>query len=140
MLSNSLNVFKKRAFKLSVLSKKKLHGFYFTVQPNTDQIVKGECVNIYQGPEYEEVNQYLTKNGYYESIPNNEVSYKIMLNTWQSCIFDTSFKAKYFGLLPFLFEDRQTTQAQKKFIVKMDLYPESKHFKFVCVMASGKNH
>ena len=137
MLSNRLHAIKTRAFKLTSFSNKKIHGFYFTVQPNTDQIVKGECVNIYQGPEYEELNQYLTKTGYYDIIPKSEISYKVLLSSWQNCVFDTSFKAKYFGLLPFFFEDRQTQQAQKKFIMKMDFFPETKHFRFVCVMASG---
>ena len=138
MLSNSLHAFKKRSIVLSHLSKKKLHGYYFTVQPNTDQIAKGECVNIYQGPEYEEVNQFLNKNNYYNIVPKTDTSYKLLLNTWQNCVMETSLKAKYFALLPFFFEDRNTSQAQKKFIIKMDLYPESKHFKFVSIMASGK--
>jgi hypothetical protein len=137
MLSNRFRAFKARAYKLTTFNNKKLHGFYFTVQPNTSHIVKGECVNVYQGPEYEEINQYLTKQGYYDTIPRSEHSYNLMLSTWKNCVFDTSFKAKYFGLLPFFFEDRNTQQAQKKFIIKMDIFPETKHYRFVCVMASG---
>lgn len=137
MLSNRLHALKTRAFKLTTLGNKKIHGFYFTVQPDTSHIVKGECVNVYQGPEYEELHQYLNKQGYYDIIPKSQITYNLMLSTWKNCVFDTSFKAKYFSLLPFFFEDRNTQQAQKKFIVKMDIFPETKHFRFVCVLASG---
>jgi len=137
MLANKLLSFQRRTFKFCKLSRRKIHGYYFTISPNTSEIGKGESVNIYQAPEYNELHEYLTKKGYYDLIPRSDKSYKLMIEAWQNCVFDTSFKAKYFGLLPFLFEDRQTTQAQKKFIVKMDLFPESKHYKFVCVMMSG---
>lgn len=49
----------------------------------------------------------------------------------------TSFKKKYFALLPFFLEDRQTLFAKKKFVLKMDLFPESKHLEFTCAMISG---
>ena len=137
MLANNLSTFRTRAFKLSQLTKRKIHGYYFTVAPNTKDLTTGESINVYQGPEYNEINEYLSKKGFYNIIPKTEKSYKLMIDSWQNCVLETSIKAKYFGLLPFLFEDRQTTQAQKKFILKMDVYPESKHFKFVCIMMSG---
>lgn len=137
MLACRLNTFKSRAIRLNKLSKREIHGFYFTTQPNTDEIVKGDVVNVYQGPEYQEVHEYLSKKNFYEIVPKTEQTYKTMLNVWQQCVFDTSLKAKYFALLPFFFEDRNTRQAQKKFIIRMDLLPETKHFKFTSIMASG---
>ena len=137
MLSNKLQALKSHTFKLTKLNLKRLHGHYFTVQPNTSEIVKGESVNLYTGPEYQEVHEYLTNKGFYDIIPKKDSSYKTMVNIWQNCVFDTSLKAKYFSLLPFFFEDRSTSQAQKKFILKMDLLPESKHFRFVTILGSG---
>ena len=134
MLPSKLKLFKN---KISYLSKRSIHGYYFTVQPNTKDIIKGESINIYQAPEFNEVHDYLTQKGYYDIIPKSKNAYEVMVETWRNCVLDTSIKSKYFGLLPFLFEDRQTVQAQKKFIVKMDLYTETKFFKFTCLMMSG---
>jgi hypothetical protein len=137
MLSNTLNTFRRRGHQLSKLTKRKINGYYFTVQPNTSEIVKSQAINVYQGPEYQEVHEFLNKNGFYDIAPKNEERYQSMVNIWQNCVFSTSLKAKYFALLPFFFEDRNTRQAQKKFILKMDLLPESKHFQFTTIMASG---
>ena len=49
----------------------------------------------------------------------------------------TSFKSKYFSLIPFFLEDRNTSKATKKFVLNMELFPESKHLRFTIAMLSG---
>jgi len=118
---------------------KKIHGFYFTMQPNTSEITKGESIQVYQGPEWEELNALLNEKNYFKIVPRSEEDVELMYNTWEHAVMNSSFKKKYFSLIPFCVEDRQTQQAKKKFILNMELFPDSKHIKFQCSMLSGKN-
>ena len=116
---------------------KKIHGFYFTMQPSTSEITKGESITVYQAPEWEELNSLLKEKNYFNIVPKNVTEEDLMHNTWEDVIMRSSFKKKYFSLIPFCIEDRQTQQAKKKFILNMELFPDSKHMKFQCSMLSG---
>jgi len=118
---------------------KKIHGYFFTRQLSTPEITKGQSVTVYEGPEWSELSNYLNSNNYFNIVPKDEESVRNMYKIWQDCVMSTGFKAKYFGLLPFFVEDRQTTRAQKKFVLKMELYPETKYMKFTFAMLSGVN-
>lgn len=118
-------------------SYKNMSLFYFTRQPNTDKIKNGPSVLVYEGPEWKEIDQFLNENNYYDVVPKDKSSINQMYNIWTNCVLNTPFKAKYFSLLPFFVEDRQTVRAKKKFVLKMELYPETKQLKFTFAMISG---
>ena len=117
---------------------KSIQGYFFTRQPNTSTITKGNSVMVYEGPEWNEINEYLKSKNFYEIIPRDSASTQDMYNIWQDCVMNTKFKEKYFALLPFFMEDRQTSRAKKKFVLNMELFPESQHLKFTIAMISGK--
>ncbi len=116
---------------------KNITGFFFTVQPGLQEIAKGEEVQVYEAPELHEIKNYLESKDYNSIIPKKESDINNMMNIWEDCVFNTSFKPKYFGLLPFFLEDRQTLNARKKFVLEMSLFPETKHLKFTLAMISG---
>jgi len=107
------------------------------MQPNTSEITKGESVQVYQAPEWNELSSLLKEKNYFNIIPKSDEDEDLMHNVWENVVMSSSFKKKYFGLIPFCVEDRQTQQAKKKFILNMELYPDSKHMKFQCSMLSG---
>jgi phosphopantothenoylcysteine synthetase/decarboxylase len=119
-------------------SKKNITGYFFTRGTPTSEILKGESVLVYEAPEWQEINKFLEGKDYYKTIPKDEQTIKQLYNTWQDCVFNTKFKAKYFGLLPFFVEDNKTMRAKKKFVLKMELFPEAKNVKFTFAMMSGK--
>ncbi len=119
------------------LTTKNIHGYYFTKQPNTNNIEVGEKVSVYEGPEWDEINTHLNKNKYFSIVPRSDSDINDMNTIWENCVFETSFKKKYFSLLPFNIEDRHSLNAKKKFVLKMDLYPETKYLKFTYAMISG---
>jgi hypothetical protein len=124
-----------RFFKIQV---KNIHGFYFTRQSNTDAITKsGVSVPLYEAPEWREINDYLQAYNYYDIIPKDNQSETKMKSIWTNCVMNGQFKPKYFALLPFFVEDRQTIRAKKKFVLNMELYPESKYMKITLAMISG---
>ena len=102
---------------------KSIQGYYFTKQPNTSTITKGNSIMVYEGPEWNEINEYLKSKNFYEIIPRDLASTHDMYNIWQDCVMNTKFKEKYFALLPFFMEDRQTSRAKKKFVLNMELFP-----------------
>ncbi len=119
------------------INSKNLHGFYFSKHPDSKNIEVGEKLSVYEGPEWEEINANLNKNRYFSLIPKSESDIKDMYTIWENCVLDTSFKKKYFSLIPFNVEDRQSLNAKKKFVLKMELYTEPKYLKFTCAMISG---
>ena len=131
---NRLNPSFSRFFKLT---KRNIHGYYFSRHPNSANIEVGEKLSVYEGPEWEEINTHLNKNKYFSLIPKSESDVKDMQAIWENCVFETSFKKKYFSLLPFNIEDRHSLNAKKKFVLKMELYPETKYLKFTVAMISG---
>ncbi len=120
------------------LQTKSIQGYFFTRQPNTSTITKGNSVMVYEGPEWNEINEYLKSKNFYDIIPRDFASTQDMYNIWQDCVMNTKFKEKYFALLPFFMEDRQTSRAKKKFVLNMELFPETQHLKFTIAMISGK--
>jgi hypothetical protein len=116
---------------------KQITGYFFTRQASTQEITKGDKVLVYEGPEWQEMSQYLKENKYFEILPKDIESENKMYSIWQDCVMNTNFKAKYFALLPFFFEDRRSSRAKKKYVLKMELYPESKYLKFTFAMMSG---
>lgn len=133
-----LNTSKSRLSSTLKIQYKSIHGYYFTRQPNTSTITKGKSVLVYEGPEWKEINEYLQTNKFYDIIPKDQNSLESMYKIWENCILNTNFKEKYFALLPFFVEDRQTVRAKKKFVLNMELFPESKHLKFTIATVSGK--
>ena len=92
---------------------------------------------VYEGPEWNEINEYLKSKNFYDIIPKDFKSTEDVYNIWQDCVMNTNFKEKYFALLPFFMEDRQTSRAKKKFVLNMELFPESQQLKFTIAMISG---
>lgn len=127
----------KYTFSFYNVSSKNIQGFYFTIQPNTSEITQGEKVQVYEAPEWNELNSLLLKNKYWDIVPRTEEDIESMNNAWENSVMSSSFKSKYFALLPFFVEDRNTQQAKKKFVLNMELYPETKYMKFQCSMVSG---
>jgi hypothetical protein len=119
-------------------SLKRLHGFYFTMGKNTNEITKSSSVSVYQAPEWQEINNLLNVQKYFSIVPKNESDIEKMNQVWEDTVMNSSFKKKYFSLLPFCVEDRQTQQAKKKFVLNMELLPETKYMKIQCSMISGK--
>ena len=124
-------------FKLYKNNYKNILTYQFTRQLDTKDIVAGGSVSVYEGPEWNEVYAYLNKYDYFNIEYKDEKKIDHAYSLWEDCVMETSFKPKYFGLLPFFVEDRQTTQAKKKFVLKMELLPESKYLKFYLAMISG---
>ncbi len=120
------------------MQSRSIQGYYFTRQPNTSTITKGNSVLIYEGPEWKEVNEHLKNNNFYNIIPKDQNSIESIYKIWENCVLNTKFKEKYFALLPFFIEDRQSARAKKKFVLNMELFPESKHLKFTIATISGK--
>ena len=87
--------------------------------------------------EWKEINEYLKSKNFYNIIPKDEKSAEAVGKIWTDCVLNTKFKEKYFALLPFFVEDRQTSRAKKKFVLNMELFPESKHLKFDIATISG---
>ena len=133
-----LNTHKTNLSSFFKINTKSIQGYYFTRQPSTSTITKGEKVLVYEGPEWNEINEYLKSKNFYGIIPKKQESEETSHKLWQECVMSTNFKEKYFALLPFFVEDRQTFRAKKKFVLNMELYPESKHLKFTIAMISGK--
>ncbi len=109
----------------------------FTRQGSTAEITKGAPVTVYESAEWQEMNEFLGSKKYFSLVPKDKTSEGEMYKIWQDCVMCTSFKAKYFALLPFFYEDRRTQRAKKKFCMKMELYPDSKYLKFTFAMISG---
>ena len=130
------------SYKLSLLknSKKNYQGYYFTVQPNTSTILNGKNVLVYQAPEYNEMLEILNKNEYFSIIPKGSDNISKLETIWENCVMSTNFKAKYFSLIPFFLEDRHTLKATKKFVLNMELFPESKHLRLTIAMLGGMYH
>ena len=116
---------------------KSITGYFFTRQSSTPEITKGKKVLVYEGQEWQEMNKFLDENKYFDIKPRDKAEINRMYSIWQDCVMNTNFKAKYFALRPFFFEDRSTSRAKKKFVLKMELYPESKYMKFTFAMMSG---
>jgi hypothetical protein len=138
-----LNVqLKSKLFKRSLLkvSVKRISGYFFTRQASTGEITKGQSVTVYESADWPEINDFLHSRKYYSLLPKNQKIEDEMYKIWQDCVMDTSFKAKYFALLPFFFEDKRTVRAKKKYCLKMELYPDSKYLKFTYAMVSGIHH
>jgi len=119
-------------------SKKNYLGYYFTVQPNTSTILSGKSVLIYEAPEYKEIVENLNKKEYFSLVPKGSENISKLETIWEECMMSTNFKAKYFSLIPFFLEDRHTFKATKKFVLNMELFPESKHLRFTIAMLGGK--
>ena len=118
-------------------SKKNYQGYYFTVQPNTSIISSGKSVIVYEAPEYKEIVENLNKKEYFSLVPKGSDNISKLENIWEDCMMSTNFKAKYFSLIPFFLEDRQTMKATKKFVLNMELFPESKHLRLTIAMLGG---
>ncbi len=111
--------------------------FHFTVGLDSHDALKSTKVNVYSAPEWDNIKSYLTEKGYFQ-LQNNKDSSKIMYEIWRDCVFQNEeFKPKYFALLPFFFEDTYTRYAKKKFILEMNLLPDTKYLHFVCALPSG---
>ncbi len=112
-------------------------GFYATRGSCVNKIANGQSVVVYEAPEWNEIHQHLSQKEYFSILPKNEASIQKSYDIWTECVMNTQFKAKYFSLLPFFVEDRQSVRSKKKFVLKMELYPESKYLKFTYAMISG---
>lgn len=123
-------LFNKPLFKF-ILSK----NFHFTLGVDNSDILKSSQVNVYKSPEWNEVIGNLQSKGYFK-LHGNE-SFNTSCDIWKEVIMNTSFKPKYFALLPFFFEDSYSTQSKKKFILEMNLLPEVNYLHFLCVLPSG---
>lgn len=119
------------------VSSKNISGFFHTRSIGTEKIKKGTHINVYEAPEWSEMEKHLNENNYFDIIPKDNSSIKQSYDLWTNCVLNSQFKAKYFSLLPFFVEDRQTVRAKKKFVLKMELLPDSKHLKFTLAMISG---
>lgn len=128
----------KHCFQLVRTSRKNFHGYYFTVQPNTIDIKSGENVLVYEAPEYKEIIDNLTNKDYFNIVPKGTNNINKLYDIWEDCMMNSSFKAKYFSLIPFFMEDRNSSKATKKFVLNMELFPHSKHLRFNIAMLSGK--
>ena len=124
-------------FNLLKNSKKNYQGYYFTVQPNTSTIISEKSVLVYEAPEYKEILENLNQKEYFSLVPKGSENISKLENIWEECMMSTNFKAKYFSLIPFFLEDRQTLKAQKKFVLSMELFPESKHVRMTIAMLGG---
>lgn len=120
------------------ISRKSYHGYYFSVQPNTVDIKSGQNVLIYEAAEYKEIIENLTKKDYFNIIPKGTDNVNKLYDIWEDCMMSSSFKAKYFSLIPFFMEDRNSSKATKKFVLNMELFPDTKHLRFTIAMLSGK--
>ncbi len=120
------------------LTKKNYQGYFFTVSPNTSNITSGQNVLVYESPEYKEIIEHLNNKNYFNIVPKGTDNINKLYDIWEDCMMSTSFKSKYFSLIPFFMEDRNTTKATKKFVLNMELFPESKHLRFTIAMLSGK--
>jgi hypothetical protein len=133
----------KNTNKLFKLATKNMQGFFFTVQPNTEEITKSKDnknpkgIPVYEAPEWSNMSSYLSKNNYFSLVPKSQKAIELQYEIWQDYVMSSEFKAKYFALLPFQAEDRLSFNAKKKFVVNMELFPESKHLKFTFAMLSG---
>lgn len=147
MLKRNFNKLKNN--NLLNLASKKIQGYYFTVQPNTKDITKSKAsdnnnnneknsILVYEAPEWQNMKTHLSNNNYFNIIPKAQKSIELQSEIWQDYVMSSDFKAKYFALLPFQVEDRLSLNAKKKFVVNMELFPDSKHLKFTVAMLSGK--
>jgi hypothetical protein len=119
-------------------SRKNYHGYYFTVQPNSTDIKSGQNILVYEAPEYKEIIENLTKKDYFDIVPKGTDNINKLYDIWEDCMMSSSFKSKYFSLIPFFMEDRNTSKATKKFVLNMELFPDSKHLRLTIAMLSGK--
>ena len=118
-------------------SKKNYQGYYFTVQPSTSTILTGKTILVYQAPEYKELLNNLNQQNYFSIVPKGSDNISKLENIWEDCIMNTNFKSKYFSLIPFFLEDRQTARATKKFVLNMELFPETKCLRFTLATLGG---
>jgi hypothetical protein len=114
-----------------------ISGYFFSRLPSLSDKDKNNKISIYEGPEWQELHNFLNTNDYFKQVCENEQSILKMYSIWEESIFQTSFKKKYFALLPFNIEDRHTMNAQKKFVLNMNLLPDSKLLEFTISMISG---
>ena len=136
---NKFNTFtrnKKNTFKYQFQLKKQ-HSFLHTIQSNTNNVSNSEKVLLYEAPEWEEIFEQLNKKKYFDLIPKNDSQIQTMSEIWQDCVYSSSFKPKYFSLIPFLLEDRNSSNSRKKFIMRFQLLPERKQFLFTAMMLNG---
>jgi hypothetical protein len=129
-----------RKFNFIKSTQRNIAGFYQTIVPDTSTIEKGQKIDVYEGPEWEEINNHLTKSNYFEIVPHKNDKVQKLQDIWEDCVFSTKFKPKYFSLLPFHMEDRNSLYQRKKFVLKMELYPDTKILRFTCAMISGSNN
>ena len=132
-----LNSSKSKISSILKTQSRSIQGYFFTRQPNTSTIKKENSVMVYEGPEWNEINEYLKSKNFYDITPKDFKSTEDVYNIWQDCVMNTNFKEKYFALLPFFMEDRQTSRAKKKFVLNMELFPESQQLRFTIAMISG---
>lgn len=126
------------SFSLLKISKKNIQGYFFTVAPNTIDIKSGQNVLVYEAPEYKEIIENLKNKDYFNIVPKGTDNINKLYDIWEDSMMSTSFKSKYFSLIPFFMEDRNTSKATKKFVLNMELFPETKHLRFTIAMLSGK--
>jgi hypothetical protein len=124
-------------FNFLKINSKKISGYYHTIQKSSSKIEQEAKVDVYEGPEWQEVNGLLSRNNYFDIIPNSLDNVNKLQNLWEECVFSTKFKPKYFSLIPFHIEDRNSFHSKKKFVLKMELYPDNKYLKFTCAMIGG---
>lgn len=124
-------------FILTQTAKKNFHNFYFTRGINTKDILKGDQVSVYEASEWQEMEEFLRKSNYFSLLPKNKTQIEYAKNAWIDCVMKTQFKEKYFALLPFFLENTYSLRAKKRFVLKMDLFPESKHLMFKIALESG---
>ena len=112
-------------------------NFLHSVNLDSSDALKSSSVNVYTSPEWNEIYNFLNTKGYFK-LTGKGSSSEVMYELWKDCVMSNeSFKPKYFALLPFFFENSYSRYAQKKFILEMNLLPETKHLHFKCALSSG---
>ena len=100
------------------------------VKEDTNLANSTNLIKVYSAPEIEDLQIILEKSRKLTTIEAHR-------NLWKSFINEnSSFKPKYFALLPMFFENK-ITKCRLRFIVEMSLLPEKKMLKFTSVEASG---
>lgn len=110
---------------------------YYSYIEDSKALLDSNQVKLYEAPEWQEISSILMKANYFNIVPNTAKNIELMYSRWKDCVFQSSFKPKYFALLPLMVEDRQTLQAKKKFVLEMSFLPSSKAFRVQAAMISG---
>ena len=118
-------------------TQRKFNTFFHNYHSNSKELTKGTNISLYTAPEWEEIHSYLQRKHYYDLVPSSKSSVTTLHSIWTECVFNTSFKSKYFGLLLFFAEDKFSKESKKKFVLNMSVYSETKTFSITCAMASG---